>query len=421
MSFQQGLSGLNATAKNLEVIGNNIANANTYGAKGARAEFADMYATSMNGTGANNIGIGVMLASVSQQFTQGNIVTTENPMDLSINGAGFFQVTDGRNPVSYTRNGQFKVDRDGYITNNQGLRLMGYPADGAGIIQPGTAQAMQVPTSGITPASTTEMEMELNLDARAAVTLPSVGPQIDLGDPTTYNNATSLTVYDAKGQDVALTYYFQKAGTDQWNVYVTANGTPISVDGSGDPTPSTSITFPANGGTPTAPVGTVALDIPASTNAVGAVTLPITGVTLDVSGATQYGANFAVTDLAQDGYAPGQLVGIQFEGNGIITARYSNGQTKPAGQVEIATFRNPQGLQPMGGNAWARTYASGDPVVGVPGDGNLGALQSGALEESNVDLTAELVNMMTAQRVYQANAQTIKTQDAVLQTLVNLR
>jgi flagellar hook protein FlgE len=380
-----------------------------------------MYATSMNGTGANNIGIGVMLASVSQQFTQGNIVTTENPMDLSINGAGFFQVTDGRNPVSYSRNGQFKVDRDGYVINNQGLRLMGYPADGAGIIQPGTAQAMQVPTSGITPAATTEMEMELNLDARAAVTLPSVGPQIDLGDPTTYNNATSLTVYDDKGQDVALTYYFQKAGTDQWNVYVTANGTPISVDGSGNPTPSTSITFPANGGTPTAPVGTVSLDIPASTNAVGAVTLPITGVTLDVSGATQYGANFAVTDLAQDGYAPGQLVGIQFEGNGIITARYSNGQTKPAGQVEIATFRNPQGLQPMGGNAWARTYASGDPIVGVPGDGNLGALQSGALEESNVDLTAELVNMMTAQRVYQANAQTIKTQDAVLQTLVNLR
>jgi flagellar hook protein FlgE len=421
MSFQQGLSGLNATAKNLEVIGNNIANANTYGSKAARAEFADMYATSMNGTGANNIGIGTMLASVSQQFTQGNIVTTENPMDLSINGAGFFQVTDGRNPITYSRNGQFKVDRDGYVINNQGLRLMGYPADGAGIIQPGAAQALRMPTAGITPSATTSMDMELNLDARAAVTLPATGPQIVLADPTTYNNATSLTVYDDKGQDVALTYYFQKAGTDQWNVYVTANGTPISVDGSGNPTPSTSITFPANGGTPTAPVGTVSLNIPASTNAVGAVTLPINGVQLDVSGATQYGANFAVTDLSQDGYAPGQLVGIQFESNGIVTARYSNGQTKSAGQVEVATFRNPQGLQPQGGNAWARTFTSGDPIVGVPGDGNLGVLQSGALEESNVDLTAELVNMMTAQRVYQANAQTIKTQDAVLQTLVNLR
>ncbi|TMH09217.1 MAG: flagellar hook-basal body complex protein [Betaproteobacteria bacterium] len=174
-------------------------------------------------------------------------------------------------------------------------------------------------------------------------------------------------------------------------------------------------------GTPTAPVGTVALNIPASTNAAGAATLAISGVALNVAGATQYGAQFGVTDLSQNGYAPGQLIGIQFEPNGVMTARYSNGQSKPAGQVEVATFRNPQGLQPMGGNAWARTFATGDPVVGVPGDGNLGVLQSGALEESNVDLTAELVNMITAQRVYQANAQTIKTQDQVMQTLVNLR
>ena len=240
-------------------------------------------------------------------------------------------------------------------------------------------------------------------------------------DPTTYNNATSLTVYDDKGQDVALTYYFQKSATDTWNVYVTANGAPISTDASGNPLPSTTINFPANGGTPTAPVGPVTLNIPASTNANGAQTLAINGVQLDLAGATQYGSNFGVTDLSQNGYAPGQLVGIQFEANGIVTARYSNGQSKPAGQVEIATFRNNQGLQPMGGNGWQRSFASGDPVVGIPGDGNLGSIQSGSLEESNVDLTGELVNMITAQRVYQANAQTIKTQDQVLQTLVNLR
>jgi flagellar hook protein FlgE len=165
----------------------------------------------------------------------------------------------------------------------------------------------------------------------------------------------------------------------------------------------------------------VSLDIPASTNAAGAQTLAIPGVELDLSGATQYGANFGVTNLTQDGYAPGQLVGIQFETNGIIMARYSNGQSKPAGQIELASFRNPQGLQPTGGNDWAATYTSGDPVVSTPGNGNMGVLQAGALEESNVDLTAELVNMITAQRVYQANAQTIKTQDQVLQTLVNLR
>lgn len=421
MGFQQGLSGLNATSKNLEVIGNNIANANTYGAKASRAEFADMYASAMNGAGASSIGIGVSLENVSQQFTQGNIASTQNPLDLAINGAGFFQVTDGKNPTMYTRNGQFKVDRDGFVVNGQGNKLMGYAADGAGTILPGQASPLQMPTAGITPSATDRIKMEMNLDARSPVKVPAAGPVVDFTDPATYNNATSLTVYDAKGQDVALTYYFQKAATDTWNVYITANGTPLATDASGNPAASTQIVFPANGGSPTSPVGPVTLNIPASTNAANAATLPITGVSLNLAGATQYGSPFGVTDLSQNGYTAGQLVGIQFEPNGIVTARYSNGQSKPAGQVEIATFRNPQGLQPMGGNAWARTFAAGDPIVGVPADGNLGALQSGALEESNVDMTAELVNMITAQRVYQANAQTIKTQDQVMQTLVNLR
>lgn len=429
MSFQQGLSGLNASSKNLEVIGNNIANSATFGAKSARAEFADVYANAMNGAGANSIGIGVNLASVAQQFTQGNITTTENPMDLAVNGAGFFQVSDGRNPTMYTRNGQFKIDREGFIVNNQRQMLLGYPADATGVIQPGQARPIQLPTAGIAPRATDRIAMEMNLDARAAATRPAAGDRIDFDDPTSYNNATSVTVYDQLGQDVALTYYFQKADvdeagnavTDYWNVYVTANGEPLSVDGSGVPLPSTSIQFPANGGSPTAPAGTVALDIPVTTRPGGGNTQPITGVELDVGRATQYGASFGVTALTQTGYAPGQLSGITIEGNGIIMARYSNGQSSPAGQLELANFRNPQGLQPLGGNAWASTYTSGDPVVGAAGDGNFGVLQSGALEESNVDLTAELVNMITAQRSYQANAQTIKTQDSVLQTLVNLR
>lgn len=458
MGFQQGLSGLNASSKNLEVIGNNIANSNTYGAKASRAEFADMYASAMNGAGANAIGIGVSLEAVSQQFTQGNIAATGNPLDLAINGAGFFQVTDGKNPTMYTRNGQFKIDRDGYVVNSQGGRLMGYAADGAGAILPGQAAPLQMTTAGITPQQTDRIKLEMNLDARLAVTNPTTianataaaaaaaaaaapadptlaaaaaataaaaaaaaaGPQIDTNDPNTYNNATSLTVYDAKGQDVALTYYFQKTATDTWNVYMTANGVPLATSG-GNLAASTTIVFPANGGAPTSPSAPVSLNIPASTNAAGAAALAIPNVMLNVSGASQYGSSFGVTDLSQNGYAAGQLVGIQFESNGIVTARYSNGQSKPAGQIEVATFRNPQGLQPMGGNAWSRSFATGDPIVGVPGDGNLGTLQSGALEESNVDMTAELVNMITAQRVYQANAQTIKTQDQVMQVLVNLR
>jgi flagellar hook protein FlgE len=190
MSFQQGLSGLNATAKSLEVIGNNIANAATPGAKAARAEFSDVYAAALNGAGANPIGIGVNLASVSQQFTQGNILTTENPMDLAINGNGFFQVTDGNNPVTYTRNGQFKLDRDGYIINNQLQRLLGYPADGTGAIQPGAARALQLPTSGINPQVTGSIDMEFKLDSRVGTTAPAAAPMINFSDPATYNNAT---------------------------------------------------------------------------------------------------------------------------------------------------------------------------------------------------------------------------------------
>jgi flagellar hook protein FlgE len=417
MGFQQGLSGLNASSKSLEVIGNNIANANTVGAKSSRAEFADVYANAIGGS--NAVGIGVTVAAVAQQFSQGNITTTDNPLDLAINGNGFFEVSKG-GTVSYSRNGEFKLDRDGFLINNQQQQLMGYPADATGTIIPGTAGPLQMPTGGITPAVTTTIGMELNLDARAGVTLPGAGAPIDFADPSTYNSATSQTVYDVRGQGIALTYYFQKASADAWNVYVAANGTPIATSG-GNPAASTTITFPPGGGAPTAPAGTVAIDIPAVANAAGALSQPITGIALDVSSATQYGSAFGVTDLSQDGYAPGQLIGAQVEKDGIVLARYSNGQTRPAGQIELASFRNPQGLEPLGGNSWARTFASGDPLVGVAGSANFGVLQSGSVEESNVDLTAELVDMITAQRVYQANAQTIKTQDQILQTIVNLR
>ena len=417
MGFQQGLSGLNASSKNLEVIGNNVANANTIGAKESRAEFGDMYASAISNT---SVGIGVNLQAVTQQFTQGNITTTDNPLDVAINGNGFFEVSNG-NQTLYTRNGQFQADKDGYIANNAGLKLVGYPASNAGVIQPGAAVPLQLPTGGVAPNPTSSIKVQMNLDSRKATTLPATTPAINFTDATTYNDATSVTVYDAKGQDVALTYYFQKSATDTWNVYATANGASVKSDASGNPLPVTTIDFPSNGGAPTSPLGTVSMDIPASTNAAGAATLAMSGVALDLTGATQFGSNFGVTSMKQDGYAAGQLVSVAIEKSGVVTATYSNGQSKPAGQLELATFRNPQGLSPLGGNLWARSYASGDPTVGTPSTGNIGALQAGALEESNTDLTSELVNMITAQRVYQANAQTIKTEDQIMQTLVNLR
>ncbi|HRD97176.1 MAG TPA: flagellar hook protein FlgE [Rubrivivax sp.] len=417
MSFQQGLSGLNATSKNLEVIGNNIANANTFGSKVARAEFSDMYANAISGGGSSNIGIGTQLSTVAQQFTQGNISTTENPMDLAIKGNGFFQLTDGQNPIVYSRNGQFKVDRDGFVVSNSGLKLMGYAADNKGVIQPGQAVTLQLPTSGVDPSPTTTVALEMNLDSRKAITAPAAAPLIDFNDATTYNNATSLTVYDAKGQEVPVTYYFQKSGTDTWEVFATADGATIGGTPA-DPQPITTITFAPDGSAPTAPAAPVAFTISLPDNAAPADTLDLT---LDLSAATQFGSGFGVTDQRQDGFSAGELTSIMVESNGIVMARYSNGQSRPAGQVELATFRNAQGLQPVGDNGWGRTFASGDPITGMPDDAGLGVLQSGALEESNIDLTGELVNMITAQRIYQANAQTIKTQDQVLQTLVNLR
>ncbi|MBA4176804.1 MAG: flagellar hook protein FlgE [Leptothrix sp. (in: Bacteria)] len=420
MGLQQGLSGLNASSKNLEIIGNNIANANTYGTKVARAEFADVYAAALNGAGANAVGIGTNMAAVAQQFTQGNITTTANPMDLAINGAGFFQLTDGKSPTTYSRNGQFKVDREGFIVNGSSRQLMGYAANAQGVVQPGQAVPLQLPTGGVPPKASTGMDIEMNLDSRQAATVPPSGAAIDFNDAATYNNATSLTVFDAKGQPVAMTFYFQKAATDSWNVYATANGESV-LGAPGAPDPITTIDFASDGSAPVSPLGAISFDIPGSVNSAGSDTLPITGFTFDPSAATQFGSAFGVTDIKQDGFSAGLLVAISVESNGIITARYSNGQSRPAGQIEVANFRNPQGLQPQGDNQWANTFASGDPITGVPGDGNLGVLQAGALEESNVDLTGELVNLITAQRIYQANAQTIKAQDQVLQTLVNLR
>jgi len=420
MSFQQGLSGLNASSKNLQVIGNNIANANTFGSKVSRAEFSDVYASSIGVGGYSQIGIGTNLAAVAQQFTQGNITTTENPIDLAINGGGFFQVTDGKSPTTFTRNGQFKLDRDGYIVNNTQQRLMGYPVNDSGQIQAGAASALQLPTGAVAPKQSSLINLEANLDARKAITAPAAAPLIDFNDPNTYNNATTLTMYDAKGQEVAMTLYFQKSADNEWNIFATANGTTVGGTAAA-PTAITSLVFATNGSGVTTPAAPVLIDIPTTTNGAGAITLPIDDISFNLSDLTQFGSPFGVTDLKQDGFSSGLLNSVTVESNGVITARYSNGQSRAAGQIELAIFRNPQGLQPIGDNGWARTYASGDPVNGVPGDGNLGVLQAGALEESNIDLTGELVNMITAQRIYQANAQTIKTQDQILQTLVNLR
>ena len=405
MSFQQGLSGLNAAARNLEVIGNNVANANTVGFKGSRAQFADIYANALGSGGS--VGIGTNLAKVAQQFGQGNLTSTSNPLDIAINGDGFFRVSQN-GTIGYSRNGQFELDKDGYMVTMSGARLTGYPADAAGNIAVGTPGDLRIDRGDLAPKLTTEALVAMNLDSRKGV-LTAAGFRAN--DPTTYHGSTSMSVYDSLGNDHAVALYFVKTAANTWSVFAQADGAAVGAGAVGV------LNFASDGTIDTATTTLpFALSI-ATTN--GSVT-PL-AVDLDFTGSTQFGATTTVNELTQDGYASGKISGFNVGPDGTILARYSNGKTLAQGQVALANFVNPQGLAPMGGNLWGETTASGQPLVGSPATGTMGALQGGALEESNVDLTQELVNMITAQRVYQANAQTIKTQDSVMQTLVNLR
>ena len=433
MGFQQGLSGLNASSKSLDTIGNNIANSGTVGFKSGSAQFADVFAASLSGAGAAPVGIGTKVAAIVQQFSQGNISSTNNPLDTAINGGGFFQMDDGSGGTVYGRNGQFQLNKDGYIVNAQGLQLKGVPAAN-GVIATGapsvplrlfdpTQSLAGAPQRTGSSAAALGVQANVNLDSRVAV--PTVGV-FNYANPASYNQSTAVTVYDSLGNPHTYSMYFVKqAAANQWKVYAT-------------------VTNPA-GAAPTftdlsAPLGTISLgtlqfnssgvltSLPFSQSLTdaqmgfpGAVVTP-QAIPVNFSGSTQFGSDFSVNALAQDGFSAGTLSGFNIGDDGVLLGRYSNGQTKAVGQIVLATFRNPQGLQPLGDNRWAPSAASGDPLTGAPGSsGQYGALQSSALEDSNVDLTAELVSMITQQRSYQANAQTIKTVDSILQTLVNLR
>ena len=405
MSFQQGLSGLFAAARNLDTIGNNVANANTVGFKGGSAMFADVYANSLGGGGQSAPGIGVAVTGIQQSFVQGNISTTSNPLDMAINGGGFFRM-DTNGTINYTRNGQFHLDKDGYIVNASSAKVTGYGVDASGNIVISDAGPLKVSLAQLQASASTTANIGLNLDAREPINASA----FDATDPSTYNKATSMSVYDSLGNPHAFNTYYVKTSANTWNVYGAMDGTAL-------PASIGQLKFNSDGTLDTAATTLpFSLSVPLTNGA----TTPF-AFTLDFNGATQFGSQFAVNTLQQDGFSSGQITGYSVGQDGVIKGNYSNGQTRTLGQFLLASFPNPTGLQPLGNNAWAETAASGQPVAGAPGAGNLGVVQSGAVEESNVDLTQELVDMITAQRVYQANAQTIKTQDAVMNTLVNLR
>ncbi|MBA4141798.1 MAG: flagellar hook protein FlgE [Nitrosospira sp.] len=406
MSFQQGLSGLNAASKNLDVIGNNIANTNTVGFKHSEAQFADMFANSLSGTGGNQAGIGVKVATIAQQFSQGSITASNNPLDIAINGAGFYRLSD-QGAVSYSRNGQFHPDKDGYIVNSSGLRLTGYTANAAGGINSAAPTDLRISTADLPPATTGLVSALVNLDSREA---PLSSAAFNVADPATYHSSTSTLVYDSLGNPSTFSTYFLKTAANSWDVFAANDGGVLN-GGS----PIGGLDFLSNGALDPLSSSTFSVTTPVGTGA-----NPL-AFDVNFAGTTQFGSSSAVNALSQDGYASGQLTGFSVGADGVIRGSYSSGKFLTLGQIALANFANPQGLEVHGNNTWKESSASGVALVSAPNSGGLGVLQAGAVEDSNVELTSELVNMITAQRVYQANAQTIKTQDQILQTMVNLR
>jgi len=406
MSFNIALTGLNAASADLGVTANNIANANTTGFKESRAQFADLFLSNPYGTTETAVGGGVRVAKIAQQFSQGAISVTNNSLDLAVSGTGYFTLSKN-GATSYTRAGQFGTDRDGYIVNPSGARLQAYPPiAGTGAFNLATLSDVQLSTSDNPPSPTTLLKTGLNLPSAASV--PATTP-FSSADPTTYNNTTSVTVYDSLGTAHPANLYFVKDATaNNWTVHTQIDGNPV---GPGQP-----ITFNADGSLATPTNGQLVLPAYNTTNGSNPVTL-----TVDLTKSTQYGDTFSVNSLSQDGYATGRLSGIEVTQEGIVQARFTNGQATPLGQIAMANFANPQGLQQLGDTSWGETFASGPVIRGEANASNFGLIQSGALEGSNVDITKQLVNMIVAQRSFQANAQVISTSDQITQTIINIR
>jgi flagellar hook protein FlgE len=424
MAFQQGLSGLNAASKNLEVIGNNVSNSGTVGFKQSQAQFADVYAASLSGGGSTQIGIGTRLARVAQQFTQGNISGSNNPLDMAINGGGFFRMSAPNGDITYTRNGQFQLNKDGFVENASGAMLTGYPVTGAGGISTGAPVPIAISTADLAPVPTSTYDLTLNLDSRS----PALNTNnFDPNNPATYQKSVPVPIYDSLGNSHLLQTYYVNTGPvappgsgNSWDVYASitlSNGTTMQL---GTPPtaphlnadPIGSLNFNTSGVMAAAPPIMVNFTPPSA----GAMSIAV-----GHGSTTQFGSAMSVNSQQQNGYTSGSLTGFTVASDGKFIGRYSNGKANVLGQVALVNFANPNGLQAMGNNAFVETSDSGVPLIATPGSSGMGVVQSSAVEDSNVDLTAELVNMITAQRVYQANAQTIKTEDQIMQTLVNLR
>lgn len=434
MAFQQGLSGLRVSSKGIDVTSHNIANTSTVGYKSSRGNFADMYA---NAVGSKvNVGFGAKTIAVQQQFTQGGLTATANALDLAINGRGFFVMEAPNGETTYTRNGEFHLNNEGYVVNDSGYFLTGYKATPDGkTIQEGVTDRILVTNENIEPNATSQVNMGINLNANEKqpentkwVDKPAVKTSWN-PDPKTYNKTTSLSIYDSLGNPHTLSLYFVRtAGAGKWNVYANLDSTSTEyVSAQTADKPLLTLEFDENGKLKDPTKANVALKIKQedlkTINEING--LPDTGagainIAFDLSNSSQYAGDFAVTDLTQDGYTTGYTVGISVSDDGIVQQNYSNGETKNIGQVILASFTNEQGLLSIGDNQWRETRDSGPAKVGIANTSNLGGILGSQIEESNVDLTNELVNLIVFQRNYQANAKSITTQDTLIQTIINM-
>lgn len=420
MAFSQAVSGLNAAATNLDVIGNNIANSATYGFKSGSASFADMFAGS-------KVGLGVKVAGITQDFNDGTTTNTGRGLDVAISQNGFFRLVDSNGSVYYSRNGQFKLDESRNLVNMQGMQLTGYPATGTPptIQQGANPVGLSVPNTLMAAKITTTASMQINLNSTDKV--PAKSP-FDATDSETYNKRGPVTVFDSQGNAHDMNVYFVKSATaNKWDIYTQDSSVGGAAVRAG------TMNFDPNGNLTSMDIASAVnpndktLDTNSTTPAINVTTGTVNGATpatfnLSFLNSMQQntGANNVVA-TNQNGYKPGDLVSYQINDDGTIVGNYSNEQTQLLGQIVLSNFANPEGLSSQGDNVWASTNSSGVELLGTAGSGNFGSLTNGALESSNVDLSKELVNMIVAQRNYQSNAQTIKTQDQILNTLVNLR
>jgi flagellar hook protein FlgE len=459
MSFNIALSGLNAAQKDLDVSSNNIANVNTIGFKESRAEFVDVYAASLLASGKTKVGDGVLTADVAQQFSQGSIQFTNNALDLAITGNGFFATVPelGSLETSYTRAGQFKLNSDNFVVNSQGGNLLGFPVnpDGSSAsVSLSTAEPIRVPTSSGAPTKTSEVDVRMNLPAGDSYIAGAPG-NFDPNDPLTFNNSTSVTIFDSLGDSHVMTYFFIKddpsTRPNNWVMFAAVDGNPINLeDPNGD-----AITDGRVGGNvsgPLSPTGFIGArlefnpsgDFISQTPTLadgGIITTDFTGylpngaddsqtVQIDFNldptapnpnEPTQFASNFEVTALNQDGLAVGRLTGIDIGTDGLVRATYSNGTSQPLSRIAMVNFANEQGLTQIGNTGWKESIISGEPLAGEAGSGTFGTINSSALEQSNVNLTTELIDLISAQRNFQANSRALEVDNQLNQTILQIR